>query len=544
MRAIQTGSFQWLGAERSPLKIFVAGVAVAFAMPALYILLRTFQAGAVGGLGETLAPTGRSIILAVTVSASAAVIGTFFGWAVTSSDAPSIGALRAVLPLALVLPSFVGAAAYLAAFAPGGILHGVLSAAMDLRVAVIGGDPLGPIRLRGFWPSWLFLTLFTFPYVLLPVMARARSLSGSLHESALLLGRSQVETFFAVTVPQLRPAILSGTLLVFLYTLSEFGAVQLLGYDTLTRVVFASFLADQGASFLAAAVLMLLAVVVVLIERSVESSFRPDSRADSSRGASVRLGRFRWPVALAGWTVVLFALVVPVTSFAVWATRGLVDGRVNLGRLPPAIVNTALAGLVTAFFTIVVMLPVATLSIRSRSRLTAVCTTAVLTGFALPGVVLALSMVFWTLNTPGFSWMYQTLPALIAVYIVHFGAQALGSAENAVRAVPANVRESASLLEPQLLRRFGRVQFPLMRPGLISGAGLVLLSTVKELPATLLLAPIGFDTLATRIWSGYAEGFYAETAVPALALLAVSGVLTWLFVIRSGFSPRTEGPGQ
>ncbi len=544
MRAASAGSFQWLAADRPPLKAFVVAVAVAFALPAAYILLRTFQVGALSGLSDTLAPTGRSVILAVTVSAAAAAIGTFFGWAVTSSDTPSIGALRTVLPLALVLPSFVGAAAYLAAFAPGGILHEALSALVDLNVSLFGGEPLGPIRLRGFWPSWLFLTLFTFPYVLLPVMARARSLSGSLHESALLLGRSQFETFFAVTVPQLRPAILSGTLLVFLYTLSEFGAVQLLGYDTLTRVVFASFLADQGVSFLAAAILMLLAVVVVLIERSVESSSRPDARADSSHGAHVSLGRSRWPVALLGWTVVLFALVVPVTSFLLWAARGLVDGRVNLGRLPPAMFNTAAAGLVTAACTIMVMVPVATLSIRSRSRLTAVCTTAVLTGFALPGVVLALSMVFWTLNTPGFSWMYQTLPALIAVYIVHFGAQALGSAENAVRAVPANVRESASLLEPQLLRRFGRVQLPLMRPGLISGAGLVLLSTVKELPATLLLAPIGFDTLATRIWSGYAEGFYAETAVPALVLLAVSGVLTWLFVIRSGFRSRTEGPGQ
>ncbi len=544
MRATPDGSFQWLAADRPPLKLFVVGVAIAFGMPAAYILLRTAQLGSLGGLDEALAPTGRSVLLAVTVSMSAAVVGIFLGWAVISSDVPSLRALRTVLPLALVLPSFVGAAAYLAAFAPGGVLHTALSAVVELRNVFTGGEPLGPVRLRGFWPSWLFLALFTFPYVLLPVMARARALSGSLHESALLLGRSQRETFFAVTVPQLRPAILSGTLLVFLYTLSEFGAVQLLGYDTLTRIVFASFLADQGVSFLAATILMLLAVTVVLIERSVESSYRPDSRADSGHGAMVGLGRFRWPVAILGWTVVMFSLVVPIASFAVWAGRGLVDGRVNLGRLPPAMLNTAAAGLVTALCTIVVMVPVATLSIRSRSRITAWCTTAVLTGFALPGVVLALSMVFWTLRTPGFSWMYQTLPALIAVYIVHFGAQALGSAENAVRAVPANVRESASLLEPQLLRRFGKVQLPLMRPGLISGAGLVLLSTVKELPATLLLAPIGFDTLATRIWSGYAEGFYAETAVPALVLLAVSGVLTWLFVIRSGFSSRAEGSGQ
>ena len=509
------------------LQLVVVGVAVAFVMPAIYIAIRAGQLWTSDGLSQSLAPTARSLILAVSVSATAAVLGTVLAWLVAVTDVPSAGLLRLVLPLALVLPSFVGAAAYLAALAPSGLLYWVVDWIIQ---PLVGGDRR--VRIGGFWPSWIMLSLFTFPYVFLPVLARAQSLSPTLNESARLLGRSARQAFVAVTLPQLRPAIVSGTLLVFLYSLSEFGAVQLLRYDTLTRVIFSSFLADRGVSFVAAAVLMVLAVAVVVAERASRPAGGPDSRAEMRFGPSVEMGWARWPAAVGAWLVVALALVVPIASLAVWAGRGLIDGRVNLGRLPEAILNTAVAGTITAALAVGMMVPVALLSIRRRSRLSSICSGAVLTGFALPGVVLALSMVFWTLRTPGFSWLYQSFPALIAVYIVHFGAQALGATETAVRAVPHELRESASLLEASRMRRVLAVQVPLMRPGLVSGAGLVLLSTVKELPATLLLAPIGFDTLAIRIWSGYAEGFYGETAVAALVLLMVSGLLTWVVVLR------------
>lgn len=509
------------------LQAVVVGVAIAFVMPALYIALRAAQLWTIDGVTQSLAPTGRSLLLAVTVSITASVLGTFLAWLVAVTDLPSARVLRVVLPLALVLPSFVGAAAYLAALSPSGPLYWVMESVVE---PLLGSDR--PIRIGGFWPSWALLSLFTYPYVFLPVLARAQALSPTLNESARLLGRSPWQTFTAVTLPQLRPAIVSGALLVFLYTLSEFGAVQLLRYDTLTRVIFSSFLADRGVSFVAAAILMVLAVAVVIVERTTRPTLGPDSRAEVRFGPSVELGWVRWPAAIGAWAVVALAMVIPIASLGVWASRGLLDGRVNLGRLPEAVLNTAVAGTVTAALAVGAMIPIAFLSIRRRSQLSSVCSGAVLTGFALPGVVLALSMVFWTLRTPGFSWLYQSFPALIAVYIVHFGAQALGATETAVRAVPLRLRESASLLEPSRSRRFLSIQIPLMRPGLVSGAGLVLLSTVKELPATLMLAPIGFDTLATRIWSGYAEGFYGETAVAALLLLLVSGLLTWLVVLR------------
>jgi iron(III) transport system permease protein len=228
----------------------------------------------------------------------------------------------------------------------------------------------------------------------------------------------------------------------------------------------------------------------------------------------------------------MIGLVVPIASLATWARRGLADGRVSFGDLVSPAISTATIAVVTAVVTVLVVLPIAVATTRQRDRMSGVAAGAVIAGFAIPGLVIALSLAVLSLNTPALRWLYQTLLLLIVAYVVHFGSQALASTEQAVRAVPDRVREQSTLLEPNPLRRAFRVDFPLMRPGLLAGGGLVMLATLKELPATLLLAPIGFSTLATEIWAGYGEGFYAATGLASLALIAVSAALTWLVVLR------------
>jgi iron(III) transport system permease protein len=168
-----------------------------------------------------------------------------------------------------------------------------------------------------------------------------------------------------------------------------------------------------------------------------------------------------------------------------------------------------------------------------------VAAAAVIGGFAIPGLVIALALAVLTLNTPALNGWYQTLPVLVGAYVIHFGSQAMASTESAVRAVPNDLRESSVLLEPSRTRRWARVDLPLMRPGLVAGGGLVMLATLKELPATLLLAPIGFTTLATEIWGAYEEGFYATTGVASLVLIALSAALTWALVLRGSEITRS-----
>ena len=196
------------------------------------------------------------------------------------------------------------------------------------------------------------------------------------------------------------------------------------------------------------------------------------------------------------------------------------------------VVNTMAVSVVAAVAAVVLVLPVAYLSARHRSSAGGVANALVVAGFALPGLVIALSITYWVLQAPGGAGLYQTFPVLIVAYVVHFGAQAMRAGQVAVAAVPHRLEDAARMLGAGRVRRFRTLEVPLMLPGLAAGAGLVLLSTMKELPATLLLAPIGFRTLATRIWSSAEEGFLGRGRAPRLVLVAVSGVLTWVLVIR------------
>ena len=198
-------------------------------------------------------------------------------------------------------------------------------------------------------------------------------------------------------------------------------------------------------------------------------------------------------------------------------------------------IDTATAPIVlarSAVVSVAVVLPVAFLTARYRSPFAGPLNAVVVAGFALPGLVIALSMVFLALRVPALSSLYQTLPLLLLAYVIHFGAQAYRSAQVGVGAVDERLGEAARTLGAGRLRRLWRVELPLMLPPLAAGGGLVMLSTMKELPATLLAAPLGFDTLATRIWTANEGGFLADAGMASLVLIAVSALLTWLLVIR------------
>ncbi|HBL08658.1 MAG TPA: iron ABC transporter permease, partial [Acidimicrobiaceae bacterium] len=195
----------------------------------------------------------------VLVSATTAVIGTCLAWLTTRTDLPMRRFWRIVVPLPLVYPSFVGAAAFLSGLTPGGIVH-------DLAAAI--GVDLN-LRLHGLTGAWLVLTLFTYPYVYLPVAARLSALPNSLEENARLLGDRPMQVFRRVVVPQVRTSIAAGSLLVFLYTVSDFGAVHLMRFETLTQTIYRTRLFDQDRSFTLAVLLLGLALVVVSAERTI-----------------------------------------------------------------------------------------------------------------------------------------------------------------------------------------------------------------------------------------------------------------------------------
>jgi iron(III) transport system permease protein len=516
-------------ARRLGLRALVVLLAVPFAAPLAYLVVRNAEEG---GFASTLAddallaPLGRSLLLATSVALAAAVVGTSAAWLVTRTDLPGRRVIRLLLPLPLVLPSFIGAFALIAAFAPGGLIE---------RVLGISGLP----QVRGFAWAFAILTLLTYPYVYLPVAARLRQLPPAVEESARLLGRRPAATFATVVLPQARAAIAAGALLVFLYVIADFGAVQLQRYDTLTRAIYANYLLDQEVAVALSLALGLLAIVVVVVQRRIAGGTRQDARREG-RVLTIALGR--WRVAALAFVGALLglALAAPVAVLVYWTVRGVEAGssRANSlvadpGRLVEPALNTSVASVAAALVAVAVVLPVAFLTARHRSRVGGGAAALVIGGFALPGLVIALALAFWTLRSPGLiGALYQTLPLLVGAYALHFGALALGPAQVAASGVPRRLDDAARTLGRGRLSRLATIDLPLMAPGLAAGAGLVLLSAMKELPVTLLLAPAGFPTLATRIWSSTEDAFWADASIAALALLAVSGVLTWLLVVR------------
>ncbi len=503
-------------------------VGLVFATPLAYLVSRVavgdVRISSVVSDDRVQSALGKTIVLATLVAASAAVIGTALAWLVARSDVPGRRIFSVLVPLPLVFPSFVGALALRASVSPGGLLESVL--------APLGVDRLP--QIDGLLGSWLVLTLFTYPYVQLPVAARLRSLGPSVEESARLLGRRPLAVFFQVVLPQARTAIAAGTLLVFLYAVSDFGAVDLLGYPALTRVIYANRVLRRDLAMALGLVLALVALLVTVAERRVgrDAAVAPGLR--TKRSLTVPLGAWRWPVFALTVFFFLNALVAPIASLVHWTRRGVRSGSLDVADsdLWAPVLNTAGISIVTALVAVVVVLPLAFLATRYRSRVAGPALTLVVGGFALPGIVIALSIVFLSLNTPVLDRLYQTFPLLVLAYVVHFGAQSVRAAGVAVGSVPSRLDDAARMLGADRWRRLLRIDAPLMAPGLAAGGGLVLLSTMKELPATLLLAPTGFETLATRIWSATEENALAEAGLAALVLLLVSGLLTWVLVVR------------
>lgn len=509
---------------RSGLAVVASVAAAAFALPLAYLVLRNVGADPLAEMTTevTLGALRRTITLATTVSAACALLGTALAWLVTRTDLPLRRLWRVLLALPLVIPSFVGALAVVAAFSVGGLA--------DELVGV-------STQVRGFWVTAAVLTLLSYPYVYLPVLARFGSLPASLEESARSLGRRPASAFRSVVLPQTSGAIAGGTLLVFLYVISDFGAVSILRYDTLAVRVYSSRLFAQSTSLAQGLLLALLALLVIAVERSIgRRRRRTDAVAAGRRALVTPLRALKVPALTVVVAVSIFALAAPLAALGRWAWRGFDGSRIggppvqSADLVRPAL-NTAGVAVVAAVVAVVVVLPIAYL-MRRRTRYAGALQGVVVAGFALPGIVIALALAAWVLRAPVVGGLYQTFPILVYAYVVHFGAQALRSADVAVAGIPRRLDDAARSLGAGRVRRFVTIDLPLVLPGLAAGAGLVLLSTMKELPATLLLAPIGFETLATRIWFATEDGFLAEAGITALVLVALSAILTWMLTIR------------
>ena len=521
--------------RRPPLLLVLAATAVvaALVLPLAYLLVRAAGGGtdALAVLWDdgTLRLVRSTLLLVAGVVAASVLVGVPLAWLVTRTDLPGRRGWAAAAALPLVVPSYVAALALLGAFGERGLLQRLL-----------GVERLPDIT--GYWGALLALTLSTYPYVFLLAQASLRGLDPSLEEAARGLGLSRPRVFARVTLPALRPAVGAGALLVALYSLSDFGVVSLMRYDALTRAIYLQYRAlfDRTPAAVLGLVLVALTALVVLAEWRTRTRGRQyrTSPGAAREAAPVRLGRWRWPaLAFCTATVGTF-LAVPAAVLGYWLVRGLRNEReldVPVGEALNSLVASSLA----AGVAVAAALPVAVLALRHPSRRTALLERLSYAGNALPGIVIALSLVFFAARYA--SPVYQTLALLVFAYVVRFFPQGLSGVESALERVNPRLEEAARGLGRGPLTTAARVTVPLVRSGLLAGAALVFLSAMKELPATLLLRPIGFETLATEIWRFTSVGAYSRAALPALVLIAVSA--PFLYLLSGERRSAGGGPG-
>ncbi len=519
--------------------------AAAVNVPILYLLVR------VGGIGwrryaeivlaeQTVRLFGRTALLVGAVVATAVPLAVLLAWLVTRTDLPTrrLWAMAAALPL--VFPSYVAAFSWVAVWGPRGWLQKAL--------AFAGVETL-PGFAYGFVGAWLVLALFTYPYVFLLTVGALKTVDPATEEAARSLGRGRLGVFLTATLPQLRPALYGGGLLVALYTLSDFGAVSIVRFNTFTLSIYNAYqgLFDRSVAAALASLLVAATLVVIAVENRLARRVRTSGARPAGRTRPVRLGRWRAPALLCVGTIALLNLVAPLAVIVHWAVRALRVGN-PLEIAGEAAVNSLGVAALAALVAVALSLPAALWSTRPGTRPGSArggkASQAVLglsySGYALPGIVVALSLVFLTtrLARP----LYQSLAVLIFAYLVRFLPEALAATRSSLLSLDRRYEEAARSLGDSPAGVLRRVTLPLIRPGLAAGAGLVFLTTMKELPATLILRPTGFDTLATRVWTAASENIFSQAALPALILVGVSALPVYALILRPVL--RDGGPAS
>lgn len=507
-----------------PLGLAVLALVAAWAdpQPAVWMHLRSYV------LPEVLANT---LLLVTGVAVGVSVLGVSLGWLSAHCDYPGRRWLEWALVLPLAMPSYVVAFAWVGLLDYAGPLQTLWREASGSRTTLPDG--------RGLAGAVVLLSLVLYPYVYVLVRAAFLRQGAAGFDAARCLGQSPLGAFVRVALPLIRPAWIAGLTLALLETLADFGAVSILGVSTFTTAIYKTWFglfSLAGAAQLAS--LLLLAVVtVLLLERSLrgralrrEASLRPQPR--------VRLTGVR------GWSASLFAASTMMLGFGIPALQLLhwlrpVDLHVPI--LLAASWNTLSLGLLVAGLVLAIAGALAALAYRRAGDPWRQAASFVATlGYAIPGTVLAVAVMGllvgtdrWALDQFGVRLaLAGSLAGVIGALALRFLRVGHGAIEAGLEQLRPSLVESARVLGAGRWQRLRRVILPQLRPSLFAAVLLVLVETMKEMPATLMLRPFGWDTLSVRIYSHTAEGLWAQAAAPGLVLVVVGLLPVW-WLLRS-----------
>jgi iron(III) transport system permease protein len=487
---------------------------------------------------------GNTLVLSVGVVAGVVLLGVSLAWLTSLCEFPG----RRWLDWALMLPFAVPA--YVLAF----VMIGLLDFAGPLQSLLRSwlGNDFRMFSIRSTGGVIFVLVLVFYPYVYMLARGAFLAQGRGLMEAARILGHSPWHAFWRVALPMARPAIGAGAALAVMETLADFGAVSVFNYDTFTTAIYKTwygFYSLQTATQLAS-LLLLFVLLALYAERRAQGSRRFPGVDKPRQGALFRLRGARGWLATGYCLLVLaIAFVIPLLQLFYWLLTS--DRNDFDDRYWSLIRNTLSLGAIAAFLTVsVALLMVLARRLQPMRRVRSAVALANL-GYALPGSVLAVGIMFafsfadnqllvplqgWFGVEEPRPWLLGSLFALLLAYLIRFMAVASGPIDTSLARIRPALPEAAHSLGHSGFSVFWRVYLPLLVPGLLSAGLLVFVDVLKEMPATLLMRPFGWDTLAVRIHSLTAEGDWPRAALPAITLVA-TGLLPVIILIRRSAQP-------
>lgn len=524
----------------------VLGVALLLVLPVAAVVASLF-----GGIGDTwrhLAATalwryiGNTALLLAGVSWGVISMGVLCAWLITAYRFPGRNLLEWALMLPLAMPAYVMAYAYTDWLQFTGPVQSALRAYTGWEAK----DYWFP-EIRSLGGAAAMLSFALYPYVYLIARTAFFELSRSAIEAGRLAGCTAWGAFFRVAVPLARPAIAAGTALALMETLADFGTVSYFAVEVFTTGIFKAWMSmgDRAAAAQLSTCLLVFVALVLWVERTsrgraaYHGSRRP-TPPQTLRGGCALLA------CLACAAPVVFGFILPALLLGqlAWEERGAI----NAARMASLVGNSfGIAGL-TALAAVAIATMMAYAARLSRHPAVSAANRGASLGYAIPGAVIAVGILIplGRLDNALAAWLEHafglkvgllftgTVAALVYAYLVRLLAVALQTAEAGLAKITRSMDDAARSLGASPARALARVHLPLLAPTLATGALLVFVDVLKELPATFALRPFNFDTLAIEAYNLAKDERLAEAAVPSLVIVAV-GLLPVIFVSRGYF---------
>ncbi len=513
-------------------------IAAIASMPHVGVLVAAFSSDVetLRHLADTvlLRYTATTLVLVVVVGFGTFAIGTTAAWLVTMTSFPGRRVFEVILVLPLAFPAYVLAYAYTHILDHPGVVQTTLR-----DVTGWGPRDYWFPEVRSVGGAAMMLTLVLYPYVYLLARAAFISQSASTIFAARVLGQSARGAFLRVAIPLARPAIAAGVLLALMETIADFGTVAFFGVQTFATGIYTSWfsLGDRGAAAQLAVGLLTFALVLAVLERGARGEARFHNGRRQEALPRIHLSRSSGIMAASFCALpVLLGVVIPIVSLWTMALGSEQDllSRRYLGFIRNSLTLASVAALVTVFAAVTlgsfhrVQPGRASKSMLYLARL----------GYAVPGGVIAVGLLvpLAAFDNALDSWMRQTFDVstgllltgsiwvLVAAYMIRFLAAALGAYEGGIATVSPNIDAAARVLGRGVLGTLGRVHLPILSPSLLTAALIVFVDVMKELPATLIMRPFNYDTLAVQAFRLAADERLEGAAVPSLVIAGIGFV--------------------